>query len=202
MAKSQGIRFALVLLLVVFAMSYADAASQVDKFRRLDSLIAAQPTIIADKEQQLSLLKSQLDKVRAPLEHYEVCKKLYEQYAAYQYDSAYHYAAQCISLAQSMGSAGLVNEARLNLAHILSTACLMEKAQQTLNQIDTTLLTPDQLLQFRREQANLYIYQAEYFQGTQYAGGYIEKLIGLRRDITAMDVPRDNVNYLLTVAAV
>ena len=200
MAKSQGIRFALVLLLVVFAMSYADAASQVDKFRRLDSLIAAQPTIIADKEQQLSLLKSQLDKVRAPLEHYEVCKKLYEQYAAYQYDSAYHYAAQCISLAQSMGSAGLVNEARLNLAHILSTACLMEKAQQTLNQIDTTLLTPDQLLQFRREQANLYIYQAEYFQGTQYAGGYIEKLIGLRRDITAMDVPRDNVNYLLTVA--
>ena len=200
MVMSMGVRCVLALLVVAFTMSQASAAAQGDKFMRLDSLIAAQPTIIADKEQQLSLLKAQLDKVRAPLERYEAYKKLYEEYAAYQYDSAYSYVSQCISLAEAMGDVALLNEARLNLAHILSTACLMEKAQQTLHQIDTTRLTPSQLLRYRRTQANLYIYQAEYFQGTQYASGYIDKLIGLRRAITAMDVPRDDVNYQLTVA--
>ena len=200
MVKSMGFSCVLALLVVAFTMSQASAVAQGDKFMRLDSLIAAQPTIIADKEQQLSLLKAQLDKVRAPLERYEAYKKLYEEYAAYQYDSAYSYVSQCISLAEAMGDVALLNEARLNLAHILSTACLMEKAQQTLHQIDTTRLTPSQLLRYRRTQANLYIYQAEYFQGTQYASGYIDKLIGLRRAITAMDVPRDDVNYQLTVA--
>ena len=189
-----------LLLLAAITASEAGAAKSDELFRRLDSLIAVQPTLVADKEKHLSLLKAQLTEERTPHDRYEAYKALYEQYAAYQYDSAYSCVAQCISLAQLMSDNRLLNEARLNLAHILSTACLMEKAQQTLNQIDTALLTPAQRLQYRRTQTNLFIYQAEYFQSTQYAQGYIDKLIELRRGITAMNVPRDDVNYLLTVA--
>ena len=194
------VRCVLALVLVSSLMSEAGATSPGDRFSRLDSLINARPSIVAEKEKRLSLMKERLATVREPLQRYETYKGLYEEYAAYQYDSAYSCVSQCISLAQSMDDARLLNEARLCLAHILSTACLMEKAQQTLNQIDTSSLTPDQLVQYRRSQTDLYIYQAEYVQGTQYAPGYIEKLIELRCGIKSMNVPRDNVHYLLTVA--
>ena len=201
--KALSVKWVLALLLAAFTVSGMSASSSTtDKFRRLDSLIAAQPSIVADKERQLSEMKTQLARVHAPIERYEALKRLYEQYSAYQYDSAYSYVAQCIRLAESMGDHVRLNESRLNLAHILSTACLMDKAQQTLNLIDTAHLSLDQLLQYRRTKTNLYIYQAEYVQGTQYSPYYIDQLIALRRGITAMDVPRDNVNYLLTVAEV
>ena len=198
--KGVNVRLLLALLLIALAMGEMGAASPDDKFARLDSLIAVQPSIVADKESRLSQMKAQLATKRIPIERYEAYRGLYEEYAAYQYDSAYSCVSQCIGLAQSMGDAKLLNEARLNLAHILSTACLMEQSQQKLDQIDTALLTSAQRLQYRRTQTNLYIYQAEYFQGTQYAQGYIDKLIELRRGISVMDVPRDDVNYLLTIA--
>ena len=189
-----------LMLLCVLAAGEKAAASGQDKFRRLDSLIAAQPQIVAEKERQLEVLKSGLNRLRAPHARYQALNELYQQYAAYQYDSAYSYVTQCINLARMMGNEAMLNESLLNLAHILSTACLMEKAQQTLDQLDTTRLTPQQMLQYRRTKTNLYIYQAEYFQGTQYAAGYVDKLIRLRRSVMQLGEPRDDMNYLLTIA--
>ena len=122
-----------LMALLLFACTVGGVKATVgDKFARLDSLIAAQPQLVADKEKQLVAMKQQLGKAQAPNERYAIFKALYEQYSAYQYDSAYACVAQCIRLAESMGAVRLLNESRLNLAHILSTACLMDKAQQTV----------------------------------------------------------------------
>ena len=171
-----------------------------DAFQRLDSLIAAQPQIVAAKEARLSQLKAVLGNETSAEGRYSAMKRLYEEYSAYQYDSAYAYVSQCIHLAQSMGDESLLNESRLNLAHILSTACLMDKARSTLNQIDTTRLSPDLLIQYHRTLTDLLIYQAEYMQGTQYAEEYVRQLVSVRQTAIQTDVPHDNVNYLLTQA--
>ena len=99
------------------------------RFQRLDSLIAAQPQIVAAKETRLAQLKTDLGKETTAPGRYAALKRLYEEYSAYQYDSAYAYVSQCLRLAESIGDASLINESRLNLAHILSTACLMDKAR-------------------------------------------------------------------------
>ena len=93
-----------------------------------------------------------------------------------------------------------LNESRLNLAHILSTACLMEQARQTLAQIDTTQLTPDQFITYYRTRTDLLIYQAEYMQGTRYADEAVRQLIAVRQRVAALDGPKDNVSYLVTKA--
>ncbi len=191
------------MILVVLAMVGALgmlAATDGGQFRRLDSLIAEQPRIISEKEARLAQMKAELTQAPGPRGHYDALRRLYEEYSAYQYDSAYAYVNQCISLAQSMGDAGLLNESRLNLAHILSTACLMDKAHQTLSQIDTTLLSPDQLILYHRTRTDLFIYQAEYVQGTQYAEEYVRRLVAERRAAIMTNVPHDDVNYLLTLA--
>ena len=187
-------------MVMVATVAVGKAGTDESAFRRLDSLIAEQPHIVADKEARLERLKADLGKASAGRERYAALMRLYEEYAAYQYDSAYAYVSQCIRLAEEMGDVALINEARLNLAHILSTACLMDKAQETMQQIEVSRLNADQLMQYYRIQTNMLIYQAEYMQGTQYASEYIEKLIALRQQLAAVDVPHDDVSYQLTQA--
>ena len=169
-------------------------------FHRLDSLIAAQPQIVAEKEARLERMKAELSRTKAPADRYAAMSRLFNEYAAYQYDSAYVYVTQCISLAETMGDQRLLNDSRLGLAQILSAAFLMDKAQMTMNQVDTSLLTLSQRVQYHRALTNMLIYQAEYMQGTQYAEEVISQLIKMRGKITSLDVPHDDVNYLLSIA--
>ncbi len=193
-------KIGIVVAMLVVGVLVTLAADGGGRFQRLDSLIAAQPQIVAAKEARLAQLKTDLGKETTVPGRYAALKRLYEEYSAYQYDSAYAYVNQCIRLAQSMGDESLLNESRLNLAHILSTACLMDKAQQTMNQIDTTRLTADQLVVYHRTLTDLLIYQAEYMQGTQYAEEYVQQLVQVRRGAIGINVPHDNINYQITQA--
>ena len=193
--KKQIAALAVIVLVAVKMM-----AASLEPFHRLDSLIAAQPQMVAEKEARLEHMKADVDKKKAPIDRYAILSRLFEEYAAYQYDSAYTYVAECLNLATLMDDNCLIIESRLNLAHILSTACLMEQARQTLAQIDTTRLTPDQFLRYYRTRTDLLIYQAEFMQGTRYAEVAIRQLIALRKRVTELDGPRDDVNYLITIA--
>lgn len=202
MKRNKRTRFlGLVALFLAVATSLvAQAAARHGTFDRLDSLIAAQTDIVAAKEARLAQMKADLRQGASLMERYAVNRRLYEEYSAYQYDSAYAYVTQCMSLARAMDNASLLNESRLNLAHILSTACLIDKASLTLSQIDTTRLTVDQLILYHRTRTDLLIYQAEYMQGTRYAAEAVQNLVAQRQAIISIDVPRDNLNYLLTQA--
>ena len=169
-------------------------------FDRLDSLIAAQPRIIADKEARLSSMKAGLATQSTVIDRYCALEELYEEYAAYQYDSAYSCVSECIRLAQLMNDGYRLNESRLNLSHILSTACLMDKTRQVLLQIDSLQLAPEQLIRYHRTWIDLYVYQDEYMQGTQYAAEYNRQLVNLRKRVIGIDTDHRDVNYLLTLA--
>ena len=189
-----------VVLVALTALCAFGVLAGTEAFNRLDSLIAAQPRIIAEKESRLSLMKADLDRMSRPGERFAILHRLYEEYAAYQYDSAYSYVSECLRLAESMGNQHQLNESRLDLAHILSTACLMDKAQSTLDQIDMSSLDSDQLIRYYRTQTDLLIYQAEYMQGTQYAAEYVQRLVDLRRRIADINMSHDNLDYQLTLA--
>ncbi len=189
------------LLIVTIALAGALVAlADAGPFQRLDSLIAAQPSIVAAKEARLAQMKAELAAGQSAQARYRATERLYDEYAAYQYDSAYTYVSECIALAQSMGDEALLADSRLNLAHILSTACLMDEARATLDRIDTTRLSPGQLIRYYRTCTDLLIYQAEYMQGTQYATQSVQRLVALRRLIADVDRRRDDSNYLLTMA--
>ena len=200
MGRCEAWRQVLVVAMMVYIATTAMAATGNDVFSRLDRLIAAQPRIVAEKEARLAQLKTELARTGTPVAHYGVLERLYDEYAAYQYDSAYTYVSECIRLAQSLGDEALLNESRLNLAHILSTACLMNEAHQMLSRIDTTRLTPVQLIRYYRTCTDLLIYQAEYMQGTQYADESVQQLIDMRRRMMDIKGPHDDVDFQLTLA--
>ena len=191
----------IVLIVMLLATLMTAVAADDARFQRLDSLIAVQRDIIVGKEAHLAQLKAQLAKTsRADGVRFGALQSLYEEYSAYQYDSAYAYVSECIQMAQQMGDEALLNDSRLNLAHILSTACLMDEAHKTLDRIDTTRLSPVQLIRYYRICTDLLIYQAEYMQGTQYADESVNRLIDMRRRMAAFRGPHDDVDYQLTLA--
>ena len=189
-----------VVLVALTVLCAFGVLAGTEAFNRLDSLIAAQPRIIAEKESRLSLMKADLDRMSRPGERFAILHRLYEEYAAYQYDSAHSYVSECLRLAESMGNQHQLNESRLDLAHILSTACLMDKAQSTLDQINMSSLDSDQLIRYYRTQTDLLIYQAEYMQGTQYAAEYVQRLVDMRRRIADINMSHDNLDFQLTLA--
>lgn len=189
-----------IVFIGILALCAISMLAGTDAFNRLDSLIAAQPGIVAEKEARLSSMKEELGKLSRPQERYAVLQRLYEEYAAYQYDSAYAYVSECLRLAESMGDKRLLNESRLNLAHILSTACLMNNTRQALQQIDTLQLSQEQLIRYHRTWIDLFVYQDEYMQGTQFAEEYNRQLVNLRLRITGNEAEHDDINYLLTQA--
>lgn len=198
--EKMGVRRIVIVTLMLAVAATMVAAAGNNAFSRLDSLIAVQPHIVADKESRLTQMKADLAGEHSVQGRYAVVRRLYEEYAAYQYDSAYAYVSESLRLAQSMGDAAKLNDSRLDLAHILSTACLMDQARQTLAQIDTTQLTPDQFIRYYRTRTDLLIYQAEYMQGTRYAEEAVRQLIALRQRVTALGGPQDDVSYLITRA--
>lgn len=189
----------LLSVLTIQALPAVGAGEGID-FHRLDSLIEAQPRLVAEKESRITAIKAGLYKARGDRERYAQVNRLFEEYSAYQYDSARACVGECLRLARVMNDEVLLNDSRLNLAHILSTSCLMGEASAALAQIDTTRLTPDQLVRYHRTRVNLLIYQAEYVQGTDYVKDYVRQLVDARRAAAAINVPHDNENYLLTQA--
>lgn len=189
----------LLSVLTLQALPAVGAGEGID-FHRLDSLIEAQPRLVAEKESRITAIKAGLYKARGDRERYAQVNRLFEEYSAYQYDSARACVGECLRLARVMNDEVLLNDSRLNLAHILSTSCLMGEASAALAQIDTTRLTPDQLVRYHRTRVNLLIYQAEYVQGTDYVKDYVRQLVDARRAAAAINVPHDNENYLLTQA--
>ena len=80
-------KWLMLIALTVMTVITALAVPQ-SEFRRLDSLIAVQPQLIAAKEARLAQMKADLSGLRTTIERYQAKRRLYEEYSAYQYDSA------------------------------------------------------------------------------------------------------------------
>ena len=170
-------------------------------YARLDSLIDAQPKIVAQYEQKVTALKQQLAKTKGDAERYSKIYELSEAYASFQNDSARAYVSRACELADRLADAKLQNQSRLQRVHILSGAGLLETARTEIESINPATLAPEQQGMYYRLIIEYYIYQAEYNQYTEYEQEYVDRLIALRKEALEKIPPTDEA-YLITQAEV
>ncbi len=136
-------------------------------FRQLDSLLSIKETLEQQKEARIQHIRERLAVPRiTPEQEYDVNDKLYQEYLAFKYDSAYKYVNRNLTLAQAIGSRQLYEKSILQLVHILSVAGLFDEAEQAIQQIDTTLLSRDDRSTYYQACSDLYLFNAEFTQGT------------------------------------
>ena len=117
--------YVITVLLVIFP---ASARAQSTKYRitpeieglltQLDSLLENSNAINAAKESRLDDLRTSFAKTDNTEKLYWLAANLYEEYSAYDSDSAMTYALKARSLAEKMHRPDLVTDMELNRAYI------------------------------------------------------------------------------------
>ena len=147
--------YVITVLLVIFP---ASARAQSTKYRitpeieglltQLDSLLENSNAINAAKESRLDDLRTSFAKTDNTEKLYWLAANLYEEYSAYDSDSAMTYALKARSLAEKMHRPDLVTDMELNRAYIFSATGLLDEATRVLAAIDEAKLTEPQLWKY------------------------------------------------------
>lgn len=195
----------LILLLFFCSCSLLAGASDLATenqrlYKTLDSLMECQPTIKAAKEERLRIITDRLTVMNLNDEQtYQTCKQLYDEYLAFQFDSAFAYINRCMELQQHIGNDDLNAESRIALAHILAVTGIFRKAQQTLDGIDTKLLTPERRVEYYNQLGELNLYRSEMAEHTSYFQEYIDSAQYYRQLILQI-APKDSYDYIFNLA--
>ena len=151
-------RFRLILLLSALLGLSDAAAQQTSQYSitpaieellcELDSLIATIPEITADKERSIAEARNRLYTATNPESRYWRASELYDQFCAYNSDSALVYADMGLKLAQTIGRPDLADDMELNRAYIFSATGLLDEAANCLDKVDRNRLSTTMLWKY------------------------------------------------------
>ena len=169
-------------------------------YQTLDSLIECQQAIVNEKETKISAIRDGMKVMNLNNEQqYQICKKLYDEYLAFRFDSAFHYISTCMELQERIDDADLNAESRIALAHILAVTGIFRKAQQMLDGIDTNLLTPERRVEYYNQLGELNLYRSEMAEHTSFFQEYIDSAQYYRQLILQI-APKDSYDYIFNQA--
>lgn len=160
---------ALLLAIAPFALAQNDLKSVLSQ---LDATLSHRDSYIAGREQRIESLKSILGKSDfSDAQRYILNQQLIDEYTPYQADSTIDYLYRNINLAKKMRDTRRLDESRIQLAYLYSSAGIYLEAATLLQQVDTTKLDRKQLVDYyvARHKLNdeLQLYSHDSVQGTQ-----------------------------------
>lgn len=170
-------------------------------YERLDSLINIQDELIRAKQNRIGVIRNTLNtKDLSYKELYNINERLYEEYLAFKYDSAYKYVTRNIELARKHNDLPRYYRSRLNLVHIVNVTGMFDEAENILHEIDTLQLKKEDLINYYTLYSELYLYKTEFSQGTNYYTKYIAETMKYRRKVLAL-APKGSYTYIVTRAS-
>lgn len=204
MTKSRShILHLIIYMAVLMSAATADAANKdIDRlYSRLDSLIDIQEDLTKAKQEKIGVLQSTLNSKELTYEErYNINERLYDEYLAFKYDSAYKYVTKNIEMARRENDMMRYNRSMLNLVHIVNVAGLFDEAENILHRIDTLQLKEDDLVNYYTQCSELYLFKAEFSQGTTYYNKYIADAMIFRQKILDL-APKESYSYIVTRAS-
>lgn len=128
------------ILLLILLSFFTVQGQQNDSFFRLKQAIDSSSIYDSKKLVQIEKLKERLYGLSSNnfIDRYNVNQQLFEQYVVYQKDSAFHYALNTKSLADSLKNKQFQNKAFINLADICISGGMYKEGIDYLKIIDTT----------------------------------------------------------------
>ncbi len=164
------------LVTILFIFNFVDLFCSVDNesvLKELDNRLEDSYLYKIDKERSINSQKFLLSNAADASEEFTLCQNLFEEYMAYQYDSAYVYALRTESLALAMGNRDYVAQACTNLLFCYTTVGLFMEGRALIDEFNHEGVSDNYL-------ANFYVGCVHYYQNLQL---YIK---GIADDLTVM----------------
>ena len=153
-------------------------------YTTLDSLLDHQSTIIAQKQQHIRTYQEGLQRLRlTPEQRFHVNNQLYDEYLAFNFDSALYYIRQNVEGPQMLHHPDSIAVSMIRMAHILAVSGLFDKASQMLQRIPLRQLSVDNQVAYYNQCAELSLYRSEMAEHSPFYQDYMDSLLHHRDQI-------------------
>ena len=168
------------VFLLLTAVINAQKLNLDDLYHQVDQEIEHFPEYVAQYEQQIAATRTDYQKAKNQQERYRLALALYEQYRAFQNDSALAYLSRAETLARQMNQPAQVGDIISRAAFQCSTAGLYNEALAFLRKVDKTQLDTLGLAHYYMAQMHVYGELGYYTQVSSMREGYYEKQAAYR----------------------
>jgi cell division protein FtsL len=166
----------------------------------LDSLIEHQSEIIAQKKNRIQTITDGMNSLSlTPEQLFSLNNRLYDEYLAFNFDSALCYIKKNVDVQQSLGNPGLAAGSLIRMAHILAVSGLFDKADRMLDQIDISQLSTECKVEYYNQRGELNLYRSEMAEYTPYFQEYTDSSQYYRQLILEI-APKDSYDYIFNQA--
>lgn len=190
----------ILILMVLTTESRAQQASNRQLYQTLDSLIEHYDQLTADKERRVAAIKEGVKGITLTAEQqYDVNQRLYDEYVAYKFDSAFYYIDKNVKALRKSGNHNRFAASAVRMAHILAVTGLFDRARRLLDEVAVDSINDQQKIAFYNQQSELNLYRSEMAQNTEYFYDYIQR-VQYYRQLVIQIAPKDSYDYIFNQA--
>ena len=195
------IRFLLVpVLLLIATTCSASQQSNQALYHTLDSLIANYNQLTAEKERRVTNIKDGVRGIKlSPEQQYDLNQRLYDEYVAYKFDSAFYYIEKNVNALSSSADHDRFAASAVRMAHILAVTGLFDRARRLLDKVNPDSISDQQKIAYYTQQSELNLYRSEMAQFTNYFYDYIKRA-QYYRQLVMQIAPKDSYDYVFNRA--
>ena len=190
----------LIVMVPTWTMANPHAEELSTLYYTLDSLIEHQSEIIAQKKNRIQTITDGMNSLSlTPEQLFSLNNRLYDEYLAFNFDSALCYIKKNVDVQQSLGNPGLAAGSLIRMAHILAVSGLFDKADRMLDQIDISQLSTECKVEYYNQRGELNLYRSEMAEYTPYFQEYTDSSQYYRQLILEI-APKDSYDYIFNQA--
>lgn len=195
------IRFLLVpVLLLIATTCSASQQSNLALYHTLDSLIAKYNQLTAEKERRVTNIKDGVRGIKlSPEQQYDLNQRLYDEYVAYKFDSAFYYIEKNVNALSASADHDRFAASAVRMAHILAVTGLFDRARRLLDKVNPDSISDQQKIAYYTQQSELNLYRSEMAEFTNYFYDYIKRA-QYYRQLVMQIAPKDSYDYVFNRA--
>ena len=183
------------VVIMIFSCAILSSANNAALLHKLDSVIEASETIVAEKNKKIAMLKQMAAKENNTAMLLERYRELSEEYYVFKFDSAKVYVEKGLALAKKVQNSRYIVTNTIMKAKLLSIGGLYSEAINTLNTIEQDSLGEQNMIfDYNIAYSTIYSYWADYCNDDTYSPIYRERSNAYLKTAIA-NIDKNNAAY-------
>ena len=168
-------------------------------YNTIDSLIEHRSELLAEKEIRLKALKDGLQEGLDEDQLFKLNERIYDEYMAYNFDSAYYYINKNVERQRALGHADRFAASAVRMAHILAVSGIFNNARLLLNEVRVEDISTANKIDYYEQQSELNLFRSEMANFTPLFPAYVDSMQHYRQKILEI-APHGSYNYIFNLA--
>jgi len=188
------------LLLLTYGSALAGIVTNQQLYQTLDSLIEHQQDIIAQKEAHISHIHEGVRGLAlTPQQEYTHNMRLYDEYLAFNFDSAYYYIGRNLHLERHPGDYQHFALSAIRMAHILAVCGLFDPAYSQLSVVCVDSLSDPLRVEYYNQWSEIFLYRSEMERFTPFSSLDTDSA-QYYRQLVMQIAPKESFDYISCLA--